>query len=92
MATRCLQLISNLADISQHMEVRNGVGWGNDRNGAQAKCEDCGSDLPLQVLSSAAGSYVGTACECGPYSRESDYYPSHEDAKKALDSGEFSRQ
>ena len=60
--------------------------------GAPSKCEDCGRDLPLRVLSSAAGFYVGTACDCGPYSRESDYFPSQDNAQKALDSGNFSRQ
>jgi hypothetical protein len=45
----------------------------------------------MGVYRSAAGHYVGTYCECGPYSRESGYYTSREDAQKALNSGEFGR-
>jgi hypothetical protein len=60
-------------------------------SGASSTCEDCGSVPELGVYRSAAGHYVGTYCDCGPYSRESGYYPSREDAQKALDSGEFGR-
>lgn len=55
------------------------------------KCEDCGVVLHLQVLRSNAGYYIGTFCNCGPYSRESDYYPKREDAQIALDSRNFGR-
>jgi hypothetical protein len=38
------------------------------------KCDECGSDLPLRVCRSAAGSFIGKECpQCGPYSRLSDY-------------------
>lgn len=47
-------------------------------------CRDCESPLPLTVLMSAAGYYIGTACNCGPYSRESGYFPSHGEALSAL--------
>jgi len=47
------------------------------------QCEECGT-LELQVLRSAAGYYIGTACNCGPYSRESGYFRTHEDAVKVL--------
>jgi hypothetical protein len=48
------------------------------------KC-NCGTWLPLKVYSSAAGYYLGYFCNCcGPYSRESSYFPSREAAEKAL--------
>lgn len=48
-------------------------------------CEDCKSDMPLQVLRSNAGYYIGYSCKnCGPYSRESGYYRNREDAEKDL--------
>lgn len=51
---------------------------------APESCEDCGTKLELQVLRSAAGHYIGTACQCGPYSRASDYFPSREAAEAEL--------
>jgi hypothetical protein len=30
--------------------------------------------LQSRVLMSGAGYYIGTECDCGPYSRESGYY------------------
>ena len=59
--------------------------------GAAATCTDCGTTPKLQVLSSRAGWYIGTQCECGQYSRESDYYRSEAVAKLALDLGNFGR-
>ena len=57
-----------------------------------SKCMDCGTHLPAKVLSSGAGYYIGTFCpRCGPYSRESGYYPTAEAAQKALDNDNFSR-
>lgn len=45
----------------------------------------CGLRLPLQVLKSAAGYYIGTADEQGPVSRESEeYFRNPADASKAL--------
>jgi len=50
---------------------------------------DDGTKLPLEVLESNAGFYIGTWFD-GPYSRESHhYYPSFESAKKALDTGKW---
>jgi len=60
-------------------------------SGASASCPDCGVKLTLGVYRSAAGHYVGTYCSCGPYSRESGYYPSEERARDALKSGNFGR-
>ena len=55
-------------------------------------CMDCGTPLNIEVLSSAAGYYVGFFCPlCGPYSRESGYYPSREEALVALANGIFLR-
>jgi len=52
----------------------------------------CETALKLKVLSSAAGYYLGFFCpNCGPYSRESGYFPSKESAERALDSGSYGR-
>jgi hypothetical protein len=59
--------------------------------GAPSTCPDCKTSMKLQVLMSGAGFYIGTQCECGPYSRESRYYPDRATAQARLDSGEFSR-
>ena len=46
-----------------------------------------GKRLPLQVLRSAAGHYIGTFDD-GPASRESvEYFPSYEAARHALETG-----
>lgn len=38
-------------------------------------CEECGSSLPLKILISNNGPYIGRVCpKCGPYSRETNYY------------------
>jgi hypothetical protein len=47
-------------------------------------CEDCGTLLKPQVLKTCAF-YIGTQCLCGPYSRESVYYGSQEEAQADLD-------
>ena len=54
-------------------------------------CDECKCDLLPEVLRSAAGYYIGTRCDCGPYSRESDYYPTPEAAQSDLDKGTYSR-
>ncbi len=55
-------------------------------------CMDCGRELKLGVLRSAAGHYLGFIChQCGPYSRESGYFPDAETAKAALESGSYGR-
>jgi hypothetical protein len=42
-------------------------------------------DLPVQVLSSAAGYYIGQLEPCGaPFSRLSGYFKKREEAEKAL--------
>jgi hypothetical protein len=54
-------------------------------NGAPSTCKDCGVHLLNQVLCSAAGYYIGTECHCGPYSRESGYFASREEAEMILE-------
>lgn len=50
------------------------------------KCEDCGATLPLQVCHSAAGYYLGYYCnQCGPYSRETDYFVTSKEANTELE-------
>lgn len=59
--------------------------------GAESRCEDCGRMPRVDVYRSSAGFYVGTFCNCGPYSRESGYYPTHEGAQQALVRGTHGR-
>ncbi|MGO9378521.1 MAG: hypothetical protein ACLPN1_00965 [Dissulfurispiraceae bacterium] len=58
---------------------------------ASTICPECKAHLKPQVLGSSAGFYIGTLCQCGPYSRDSAYYSNAEQAQKALDSGKFGR-
>lgn len=53
-------------------------------SGAPCTCPDCNRELKLQVCKSAAGYYLGTYCNCGPYSRESGYFDTEAEAKEAL--------
>ena len=50
-------------------------------------------NMPLQVCRSAAGYYIGRWCpECGPYSRDSGYYRTPEEAQIALDTKDYWRE
>lgn len=50
--------------------------------------EFCNLSLPLRVLRSGAGFYIGTYDESGPVSRESvEYWPDQAAAEKALSDG-----
>jgi hypothetical protein len=40
--------------------------------------------MALRVLKSAAGYYIGRFCDCGPYSRDSGYFNTSEDAEAML--------
>jgi len=63
-------------------------------NGAlyNGDCPDCGEPMPVEVCHSAAGFYIGTFCAtCGPYSRESGYYPTREKAQDVLERGNYER-
>jgi hypothetical protein len=51
--------------------------------------KEAGYRLPVQVLKSAAGFYLGTADESGPVSRESvEYWPVASAAEQAMAGGE----
>ena len=52
-------------------------------NGAPKVCKDCGVRLVPQVMFTCAW-YIGTHCNCGPYSRESEYFETREAAEQAL--------
>lgn len=60
--------------------------------GGPDKC-DCGTKMELRVLHSPAGYYIGTQCDtaCGPWSRESGYYDTKEEAERALKAGGYER-
>ena len=60
-------------------------------SGAPSTCPDCKKELKLEVLMSNAGYYIGTWCDCGPYSRESGYFRTRELAEKALEKGGYER-
>lgn len=48
-------------------------------------CDGCGAELLLGVCRSAAGWYLGYFCgNCGPYSRETGYFTSAQEAADAL--------
>lgn len=48
-------------------------------------CDTCGGYMLLQVCKSAAGYYLGFHCpQCGPYSRETKYYETKEEAQNVL--------
>ena len=52
-----------------------------------------GLRLPLQVLHSEQGFYLGTSVDGGPYSRESEeYWTTFELSKHALDHQEFTQR
>lgn len=54
---------------------------------------ETGMKLPLQVLPSAKGYYLGTATENGPYSRESEeYWPTAALAEQAMADGNFTQR
>jgi hypothetical protein len=47
-------------------------------------CDTCDTALTPQVMSTMGGFYVGTACKCGPFSRETDYFGTEAEARTAL--------
>lgn len=52
-----------------------------------------GQDLPLEICYSAAGFYLGTCNDEGPYTRESqEYWPRRELAQRALDTGRWTQR
>ena len=56
------------------------------------KCNECGCLLMIQVMRSNAGHYIGTGCDCGPYSRESHYYEHREQAEMEFKDGSYLRR
>lgn len=55
----------------------------------------CGKSLPLQILHSRAGHYIGTFDDeaCAPCSRESlEYFPTKEKAQQALETGSWTQK
>jgi hypothetical protein len=55
--------------------------------------QQCGMELPLAVYQSAAGFYLGTWTDHGPYTRESvEYWPTRTAAELALASGEWTQK
>jgi hypothetical protein len=57
-------------------------------NASHTACIECGTELSVKVCASAAGYYIGFFCpNCGPYSRESGYYRSNDEAEMALSRG-----
>lgn len=61
-------------------------------SGASRICPECKVTTVQGVHQSGAGFYVGTYCECGPYSRESEYFRNKFIAEKALASGDYKRK
>lgn len=48
--------------------------------------------MVFQICQSAAGFFVGTECDyCGPYTRESGYYGTYDEAELAFQSGNYGR-
>jgi hypothetical protein len=61
------------------------------QTGASQKCSECKTTVSPKVCRSPAGFYVGTVCKCGPYTRESGYYTTFDDAENALNQGTYKR-
>lgn len=59
--------------------------------GASNICPDCHKKVTVTVMHSNAGYYIGSYCDCGSYSRESDYYEREEIAEAAFKSGDYGR-
>lgn len=53
-------------------------------SGADSQCPECKRFPKLEVCNSFAGYYVGSWCDCGPYSRESEYFKTEEEAQKEV--------
>ncbi|PBK03676.1 hypothetical protein CNQ84_13965 [Pseudomonas abyssi] len=51
-----------------------------------------GIHLPLEVLCSGAGYYIGTRDAEGPVSRESEYFPTSAEAQRAFDEGSWTQR
>ena len=61
-------------------------------NDTTTTCCRCQARLNVGIQRSAAGFYVGFFCpHCGPYSRESGYFRTREEAELALHTGNYGR-
>ena len=58
--------------------------------GAPRICPTCGIRLVPRVMKTCAY-YIGTVCDCGPYSRESEYFKTEKEARAALKSMIYGR-
>jgi hypothetical protein len=45
--------------------------------GASRTCDECGHEFKFESMHSGSGHYVGTRCDCGPYTRETVYIREH---------------
>ncbi|WP_176432233.1 MULTISPECIES: hypothetical protein [unclassified Vibrio] len=55
--------------------------------------QDCGERLPLEVMRSAAGYYIGTSEDGMPFSRESvEYFDNQSKAEEALETGNWTQR
>ena len=64
----------------------NEVIAGETVGGSPSTTCDCGTEMPLAVQQSGAGYYLGYFCpKCGPYSRESGYYRTREEAESNME-------
>lgn len=55
--------------------------------------KECGMELPLQVLRSSGGFYLGTQEDGCPCTRESvEYFPNKEAADNAMSSGRWTQR
>lgn len=59
-------------------------------SGAPNTCPDCKVKLVPKIMFTCAY-YIGTSCNCGPYSRESEYFKTEAEAQKVLDSMIYGR-
>jgi len=57
--------------------------------GAPDFCKRCQTFVSMSVMQSGAGWYIGSFCDCGPYSRESGYFSKKEEADKAFVTGDW---
>lgn len=68
------------------------VGTRGQRVITAINCTECGRVLYLKAYQSNAGWYLGYRCgNCGPFSRESGYYPSRNEAELAALEGDYGR-
>lgn len=83
--------MEGLKQITATINSWYGTAPSSKGNGKLAS-EYCGEELPLQVLQTARGFYIGTASSEGPCSRESvEYFRSSKLAQDALDNGTWTQ-